>query len=42
MTLEYVLLTAAVGIPMAMIMMRMITTLGLLYEISASFWMLPI
>ncbi len=42
MTLEYTLLVAAIGIPIAMLMMRMITTIGLLYEISASLWMLPI
>jgi membrane-bound ClpP family serine protease len=42
MTLEYTLLLAAIGIPIIMLVMRMITALGLLYEISASLWMLPI
>lgn len=42
MTLDYVLLTAIIGVPIGIILIRMVGVIELLYEISASLWMLPI
>lgn len=42
MTLNYVLLLGVIGVPLMLLIFRMIPTLGLLFEISASLWMLPI
>ncbi|GLQ35933.1 hypothetical protein GCM10007939_22170 [Amylibacter marinus] len=42
MTLDYVLLLGAIGVPMAIVITRTIDMVALVYNISASLWMLPI
>jgi hypothetical protein len=42
MSLDYVLLTGVIGVPLAILILRFVGVIGLLYEISASLWMLPI
>jgi len=42
MALEYTLLTAAIGVPLGILMMRLVNMVALVNEISASIWMLPL
>lgn len=42
MTLDYVLLVGMIGVPLGILIMRSINAVAILYNISASLWMLPI
>ena len=42
MSLEYVLLVGVIGVPLGIFILRFVDVIALLYEISASLWMLPL
>lgn len=42
MTLDYMILLAAVGVPMGMLTVRMVGMIALMFETSAGLWMLPL
>ncbi|MGR3615306.1 MAG: hypothetical protein ACU0BB_04625 [Paracoccaceae bacterium] len=42
MALDYTLLVAIIGVPLGVLMMRLVGMIALLHEISASLWMLPL
>jgi hypothetical protein len=42
MTIDYILLVGIIGVPLAIFIVRFVDVIALLYEISASVWMLPI
>lgn len=42
MPLDYTLLVAVIGVPLMMLILRFVGVIGLLYEITAATWMLPL
>lgn len=42
MTLDYVLVLGLISVPLAILFLRLAYMIGLVYEISATVWMLPL